>query len=108
MTNTGMARQGFGNDEPPTILKLLKILYGTPRLKELDQALLCIHDPMDCNQPVEVMLRATEEFQMFLMAHPDGDREVSDVDLMSYAMIIFSKCGWLYTKSVERWQSTNK
>ena len=60
MTNTGMARQEFGNDGPPAILEHLKILYGTPILQELDQALLRLHDPMDCNQPAKVMLRTTE------------------------------------------------
>ena len=41
---------------------------------------------------------------MFLMAHPDGDRQLSDVNLISYAMIKLSKCGGLYTKAIERWQ----
>ena len=71
MKNTGTERQGFGNDEPPAILKRLKILYGKPSLHELDQALLCLHDPMECKQVVEAMLRTTEEVQMFLIAHLD-------------------------------------
>ena len=81
--NKGMARQRFGNDEATVILKLLKILYGTPSLQELDQALLRLHDPMDSNQPVEVMLCITEEVQMFLMENPDGDRELKNVNLIS-------------------------
>ena len=72
MTNTGMARQGLGNDEPPTILECLKRFYGTQRLQELDQYLLLLQDPMDWNQPLQLMLRTTEDFQMFLMAHLDG------------------------------------
>ena len=36
MTKTGMARRGFGNDEPPAILEHLKRLYDTPSLKQLD------------------------------------------------------------------------
>ena len=95
MTNTVMARQGFGNNKPPAILKFLKILCGTPCLQELDHAFTFFHDPMDCNQQVEVMLRTTEEVQMFLMAHPDGDRKLSDVNLISEAMIKLSKCGCL-------------
>ena len=73
MTNTGMARRGFGNNKPPDILEHLKRLYGTPSLQELDQAILRLHNPMYSNQPVKVILRTTEEFQMFLMSHPDGD-----------------------------------
>ena len=42
---------------------------------------------------------------MFLMAHPDGDRETSDVNLISYGTIKLSKCGGLYTKAMERWQA---
>ena len=108
MTNTGMTRQGFGNNEPPAILERLKRLYGTPSLQELDQVLLRLHDPMDHNQPVEVMLHTTEEVQMFLMAHPDGYRVLSDVNIIRHAMIKLSKCGGLYTKAIERCQSKNK
>ena len=60
MTNTGMARQGFGNNEPPVILECLKRLYGTPILHELYQAILSPNNPMDRNQSMEVMLRTTE------------------------------------------------
>ena len=101
----GLARRGFGNDEPPDILSRLKRLYGKPSLQELDQALIRLNDPMDRNQPVKVMLRSMEEIQMFLMAHPDGDREMSDVNLISYGTIKLSKCGGLYTKAMERWQA---
>ena len=62
MTNTGIGRQEFGNDKSPAILECLKSLYGTQILKYLYQALLHLHDPMDRNQPVEVILRTTEEF----------------------------------------------
>ena len=104
----GLARRGFGNDEPPDILARLQRLYGKPSLQELDQALLRLNDPMDRNQPVEVMLRAMEEIQMFPMAHPDGDREMSDVNLISYGTIKLSKCRGLYTKAMERWQAKTK
>ena len=45
---------------------------------------------------------------MFLMAHPDGDRELSDVNLISCAMIKQTKCVGLYTKTTEPWQSKTK
>ena len=60
MMNTGTARMGFGNDEPPAILELLKIFYGTPSLKEPNQALLRLHEPMDRNQLLEVMPTPTK------------------------------------------------
>ena len=108
MTNTGMARQGFDNDKLPDILKLLKRLYVTPSLQELNQALLRLHETMDRNQPVEVMLRTTDEVQMFFMSHPDGDRKLRNVNIISYAMIKLSKCGGIYTKAIEMWQSNTK
>ena len=54
------------------------------------------------------MLLTTEEVQMFLMAHSDGRRKLSDVNLISYAIIKLSKYGGLYTKTIERWQSNTK
>ena len=98
--NTGMARRGFGNDKPPAIIERLKIFYGTPSLQELDQALLRLHDPMDFNQPVEVMIQNTKEFQMFLMKHPDVVCKLSGVNIISYAMNKLSKCDGIYTKAI--------
>ena len=103
-----MAGRGFENDKPPAILKCISRLYGTPRLQEIDQSNIFFHNPIDRNQLVEVMLRNTEKVQMFLMAHPDGDCEISEVNLISYATIKLSKCGGLYTKTTERWQSKTK
>ena len=90
-----MVRRGFVNDEPPAILERLKILYGTLSLQELEQSLLRLHDLMDRNQPVDVMLYTIEEVQMLLLAHPDGDRKLSDVNIISYDMIKIFKCGGL-------------
>ena len=57
---------------------------------------------MDCNQLVDVMLHTTEEFQMILMAYPDGYSELSNANLTSYAMIKLSMYGGLYTQDIER------
>ena len=97
MANTGMKRRGFVNDQKSAILERLKIFYGPPSLQELNQALLRLHYPMDCNQPVDVMLHAT-----------GVDCDLSDVNIISYAMIKISKCGGLYQKAIERWQSKTK
>ena len=63
---------------------------------------------MDINQLLEVMLRTTEEAQTFLMEHPYEDRKLSDANIISYDMIKISKCGGIYTKAIERWQSKTK
>ena len=104
MTNTGVARRVFGNDKPPDIIRRLKILYVTSSLQEIDQDFLRLHNPMDQNQPVEVMIRNTKEFQMFPIMHPYRDLKLSDINFISYVMIKLSKCGGLYTKAVEWWK----
>ena len=45
---------------------------------------------------------------MFLMAHPDGDSKLSNVNLISYAMIKLFKCGGPYNKAIERWKRKTK
>ena len=108
MTNTGMAMRGFGNKKPTSALELPMRLYGKPSLQELDQALFSLHEPMYHNQPVEVMLRTTDELQILLMEYTYGDCELDDVNIISYAMIKLSKCGGLYTKAIEWWQINTK
>ena len=103
-----MKRRGFGNDKKPAILECLKRLHGAPRLKELDQALLRLHYPIYYNQPVEVMLCTAEEVQIFPMAHPDEDCALSNVYLISYAVIKLSEFGGLYNKVIEQWKSKTK
>ena len=39
------------------------------------------------------------------MAHTDGDRELSNVNIIIYAMVKLSKCGDLYTKAIDRWKT---
>ena len=63
---------------------------------------------MDRNQPVKLMLRTNEEVQMFLISHPDGDFKLSDLNIISYAMIRLSSYGGPYTKAIENWQSKTK
>ena len=60
------------------------------------------------NQLVEVMLRTTEWVQTFFMWNPDGDCEISNVKIIRYDMIELSKCGGLYTKFIDQWQSNTK
>ena len=57
----GLARQGFGNKDPLAIITRLCQLYGKPSLNEVKQALLFLNQPIDQNQPVEVMLCVIKE-----------------------------------------------
>ena len=54
------------------------------------------------------MLRTTDEVQIFLMEHSDVYRKLSNVNLISNDIIKISKCGSLYNKDKERWQSNTK
>ena len=80
-------------------------LYGKPTIQELYQALLGLNNPMERDQPIEVMLKSMEEIQTFLMAHPDGDQELSKVNSIPYGSIKLPKYKGLYSKGIERWQA---
>ena len=38
------------------------------------------------------------------MVHPEGDKEMSELQLIDYAMIKLSKTGGLYAKGMTRWR----
>ena len=58
-------------------------LYGKPTVQELEGALKRLLNPMERNDPIEVMLRDIEDVQMFLLAHPEGDKEMSEPQLIT-------------------------
>ena len=41
---------------------------------------------------------------MFLLAHQEGDKEMSESQIIDYAMIKLSKTGGLYVKDMTRWR----
>ena len=55
---------------------------------------------MNRSHPIEVMLRGIEEVQIFLLANPEEDRQLSDPNLIGYALINLSKCGGIYAKAL--------
>ena len=103
-TSGGMGQRGFGNDQPRDIIKRLMTLYGKPTVQELEGALKRLLNPMDRNDPIKVMLQDIEDVQMFLLAHPEGDKEMSEPQLIDYAMIKLSKTGGMYAKGMTRWK----
>ena len=78
-------------------------LYGKPSLTELEGALLRLNKPMNRNHPIEVMLQVIKEVQISLLANPEEDHQLSEPNLIGYALIKFSKCGGMYAKALERW-----
>ena len=53
----------------------------------MEKALTHLLEPMDCNAPIKVMLQDIEDVQMFLLAHPEGDKEMSETQLIDYAVV---------------------
>ena len=74
-------------------------------IREFDRALLHINDTMDRNQPVEVMLRAIKEVQMFLLVHPKASQELANTNIISYVIIKLNKTGGIYTKALNCWNT---
>ena len=99
---TGMGQRGFGTLTPRAILFKLFELYGQPTLTEIQNALLRMMAPMDRLQPIEVMLRAVEEVQMFFLANPEEDMHMKESQLINHALIKMKDTG-MYTKAIDRW-----
>ena len=59
---------------------------------------------MDWAQPIEVMLQNIEQVQRFLLQNPEEDRQLTQVNLIGYAVIKLSKTGGMYQKALEKWQ----
>jgi hypothetical protein len=57
---------------------------------------------MDCSKPIKVMLQEIEAVQIFLFSNPEETREMSDVTMISYALIKMFNTG-LYGKPGEQW-----
>ena len=91
--SAGMGRTGFGTDKASAILQRIQTLYGKPSLGELDASLLRLHDPMESNQPVEVMIWEIKEVQILLLLHPEDNMSLPDTALINYEMIKINKTG---------------
>ena len=99
----GLATRVFGNTKPYDILAHMHLLYGKPSLTELEGALLRLNEPMNLSHPIEVMFRGIEEVQIFLLANPEEYHQLSEPNIIEYALIKLSECGGMYAKALERW-----
>ena len=79
--NTGIMGDGFGQLTPFDILQRLRKTYGQANIQEIEAKLLHLNNPMDRNLPAEVMIRDIEDVQRFLLANPDGNIELTDVQI---------------------------
>ena len=92
----------FGLLTAPQIISRMKLNYGKPGIGEIKKAPLRLNDPMDRDMPIEVMLRSLEEVQMFLLASPEENRELKEVNMIDHALIKLSETGGFYTKALEK------
>jgi hypothetical protein len=103
--NAALMSTGFGTMTPPEIMARLRRLYGKATIHELERQLLILQQPMDRNNPVEMMLRGIEEVQMFLLADAEENQEMTEVQLIKYGLIKLSKTGGLYAEAIEHWNA---
>ena len=98
-----MGATGFGPLTAPQIISCMQLNYGKPGIGVIKKAILCLNDPMDRDMPIEVMLQILEEVQIFLLASPEENRELTEVNLIDHAIIKLSETGGFYTKEIEKW-----
>ena len=98
-----MGDTGFVPLMAPIIISCMNFNYGKPGIGEIKKALLHLNDPMDCDMPIEVMLRSLEEVQMFLLACPVENMELLEVNIIDHALNKLSETGGFYTKALEKW-----
>ena len=103
---TAMGATGLGPLRAPQIISCMQLNYGNPGIGDIKKALLFLNDPMDRNMPIEVMLQSLEEVQIFLLASPEENRELTEVDLIDHALIKLSETGGFYTKALGKWKWT--
>ena len=84
---TSMGATGFGTLTALQIILRMQWNYGKPYIMEVKNVLLWLNEPMDCNMPIEVMLRGLEEVQMFLLTSPEENRELTEVKLIDHDLI---------------------
>ena len=100
---TVMGATGLEQLTAPQIISHMQLNYGVPGIGEIKKALLCLNKPMDHNMPIGVMLGSLEEVQIFLLAIPDENIELTEFNLIDDELIKLFKTGDFYTKALEKW-----
>ena len=98
-----MGATGFGPLTAPQMISCMKLNYGKPGIVDINKELLHLNDLMDSDMQIEVMLRSLEEVQMFLLAIPEENRELTEVNLIDHTLIKLSDTGGFYRKAMEKW-----
>ena len=96
-----MGATGFVPLMAPQIISCVQLNNKKSGIGEIKKALLRLNEPMDRNMPIEVMLRILEEVHMFLLASPEENRELTEVNIIDHALIKLSETGGFYTKALE-------
>ena len=100
---TAMGIGGFGTQTAYQIKEALRSRFGTPTDAEMKEALVKMETPMIRDEPIEVVLRMMEEVQLFLLAHPEGGHEMTEVQLIRNVIMKMRDLGGLWTRPLEKW-----
>ena len=66
--------------------------------------MLCLNEPMNRMQAVEIMLRVIKEVKLFLLYNPAKERALTEPKLISYALIKLTNTRGMHAKGIEKWQ----
>ena len=100
---TAMGIGGFGTQTAYQIKEALRSRFGTPTDAEMKEALVKMETPMIRDEPIEVVLRMMEEVQLFLLAHPEGGHEMTEVQLIRNVIMKMRDLGGVWTRPLEKW-----
>ena len=100
---TVMGVSGFGPLTAPQIISCMQLNYRKLGIGEIKKALLRLNEPMNHNMPIYFMLWSLEEVQMFFLASPEDNRELTEVYIINHAWTKLSETGGFYTKALEKW-----
>ena len=86
--NPELAKLVFDTDEAPSMLQRLQTLYRKSIWGDLDAALFRLHNPMNRDQPAQVMIWVILKVQLFLLSHPEDNMSPPDTALINYAQLL--------------------
>ena len=77
--------------------------FELPRAQEEEDALGRLDIIMNQDDQQEVMMVLLEQEQLFFLAHPEGGRGMTDVQMIRLAVENLRACGTLYERALSVW-----
>ena len=79
--------------------------FELPRAQEEEDSLGRLDIIMNQDDQQEVMMVLLEQEQLFFLAHPEGGRGMTDVQMISLTVEKMRACGPLYGRALSVWHS---